>query len=381
MIFDAIKITGVHRTADGFMVADARVSRSGIQEYLGIEVDPDNTLGLRDKQIVRVYRPEDEVFGKKAMQTYAHRPVTNDHPSTPVTAENWKRLSIGSTGGEVARDGDWVRVPLVLMDAEAIAQVEGGKRELSMGYTCSLTADAGITPDGQQYDAIQRDMRMNHLAVVRAARAGSEARIGDDGKEATGTSPTLNQEKTMTTKAVVLGDKVVQVADADVAVFEDYKRTTAKIIADMQADHEKVVAGKDVELAKKDGEIRDLNAKVLDDAAMDARVTARADMLAKAKALVPDLATAGLSDAAVHKAVVVKHMGDAAVAGKSDAYIEACFDMLAKDAAKDAQSQDQLRQVLIGNHDAATTALSDQARYEKAISEQGSKLNARFKTA
>ena len=135
MIFDAIKITGVHRTADGFMVADARVSRSGIQEYLGIEVDPDNTLGLRDKQIVRVYRPEDEVFGKKAMQTYAHRPVTNDHPSTPVTAENWKRLSIGSTGGEVARDGDWVRVPLVLMDAEAIAQVEGGKRELSMGYT------------------------------------------------------------------------------------------------------------------------------------------------------------------------------------------------------------------------------------------------------
>ena len=71
----------------------------------------------------------------------------------------------------------------------------------------------------------------------------------------------------------------------------------------------------------------------LDDAALDARVSARADLISKAKAIAKDVATAGLSDAAIRKAVVIAKLGDASIAGKSDAYIDARFDILADGAS------------------------------------------------
>src|SRR5690606_13036081 len=137
-------------------------------------------VGKPDRPTVRVYRPETEVFSKDALHTYAHRPVTLDHPDEAVTADNWKDYAIGQTGGEVARDGEFVRVPLVLMDSKAIEAVENGKRELSMGYSAELVFDSGVTPDGQEYDAIQKNLRMNHLAVVTMARGGSQLKIGDN---------------------------------------------------------------------------------------------------------------------------------------------------------------------------------------------------------
>src|SRR5690606_10621448 len=132
-----------------------------------------------DMPIVRVYRPADQVFAKDSLASYAHKPVTKDHPDEAVSADNWKDLAVGQIGDEVARDGDFIRVPLIVMDAAAIKAVEGGKRELSAGYTCDLAFEAGITPDGQPYDAIQKDIRINHVAIVQRGRAGSQARIGD----------------------------------------------------------------------------------------------------------------------------------------------------------------------------------------------------------
>lgn len=99
VLHDAVEISGTRRTADGYLVADARVARTGIQTYAGFEVDPDGSLGLRDKATVRVYRPDDEVFADAAMRSYAYRPVTNDHPSEAVTADNWRDVSVGQTGG------------------------------------------------------------------------------------------------------------------------------------------------------------------------------------------------------------------------------------------------------------------------------------------
>ena len=95
-LYDSVVISGTRKTGDGYLVADAKVARAGIQEYLGTEIDPDGSLGLRDKGIVRVYRPEDEVFSEDAMHSYAYRPVTNDHPSEAVTADNWKEVLVDS---------------------------------------------------------------------------------------------------------------------------------------------------------------------------------------------------------------------------------------------------------------------------------------------
>jgi len=67
-------------------------------------------------------------------------------------------------------------------------------------------------------------------------------------------------------------------------------------------------------------------------------VKARGDLIAKAKSIA-DADYTGKSDAEIRKSVVVSKIGDAAIAGKSEAYIDARFDMLVEDAATDPVRQ------------------------------------------
>ena len=175
---DTFTIDGVRRTGDGYVSAFARVARTGIQEYRGYE------LGRPDLDVVRVYRPPEEVFAPDALHSFAHRPVTLKHPPVPVTAKNWKKYSRGQTGGEVVRDGEYVRVPMVMMDQALIDAFErDGIKQLSMGYSTDIKWRTGVVdsgPDaGQTYDAVQTAIRGNHLAVVPEARGGRNLAIGD----------------------------------------------------------------------------------------------------------------------------------------------------------------------------------------------------------
>lgn len=360
---DAAKIAGTRLTSDGYLVAEVRTARTGIQDYAGYEV------GKAVMPVVKVYRPPEQVFSKDSLGSYAHKPVTNDHPSEAVTADNWKKLSVGQIGDEVARDGDFVRIPLVLMDADTIKQVQDGKRELSAGYVCALDWTAGKTPEGEAYDAIQKDIRINHVAIVDRGRAGSQARIGDGAKW--GIAPisdeTHEKVKTMTLKTVTVDGIPVDVTDQGAVVIGTLQQRVAdaaKKLSDAEAAHTTAIAAKDAELAKKDAEIDALKAKVLDEKALDAKVQARADLIGVAKAIAKDLKTEGLSDADIRKAAVVAKLGDAAIAGKPEAYIEARFDILA-DEAKKADPFAAAMKDKAGNQQ--TTNDNGQAAYEARL--------------
>ncbi len=178
ILYDSFVLDGVRRTSDGYLAAFARVARTGIQVYKGSE------LGRPDLDKVRVYRPPEEVFHEDALKSFAHRPVTLRHPSTPVTAKNWKRHAGGQTGDQVVRDGEYIRVPMVMMDQGLIdAYEKDGVRELSMGYSTDIKWRTGVTDSGEEYDAVQTAIRGNHLAVVPVARGGDQLRIGDEDVE------------------------------------------------------------------------------------------------------------------------------------------------------------------------------------------------------
>lgn len=332
---DTAPIAGTRRTADGYLVAEVRTARTGIQDYAGHEV------GKPELPVVKVYRPADQVFARDSLGSYAHKPVTNDHPTAAVTADTWKAVSVGQIGDEVARDGEFVRIPLVVMDAAAIKAIDEGKRELSAGYTCDLAWEPGTTPEGEKYDAIQKDIRINHVAIVEHGRAGSQARIGD-GVRSWGAAPVTSdqkpkEEKIMTLKTVTVDGIPVEVTDQGATVIATLQSRLADAISKMTATetaHQTALAAKDAELAKKDAELDATKTKVLSDADLDKRVQARGDLIATAKAIAKDVKTEGLSDAAIRKAVVAAKIGDAAIAGKSDAYIDARFDTLIEDAAK-----------------------------------------------
>ena len=99
-------------------------------------------------------------------------------------------------------------------------------------------------------------------------------------------------------------------------------------------------------------------------AAVDAMPLALPGMIAEGQQ-VKDVATTGLSDAAIRKAAVVAVLGDAALSGKSDAYVDARFDILSEDAAKGDTVADALTQApaqvtsLDDAYAARDTALND----------------------
>lgn len=322
-IFDRIQTGNTRRTQDGYLVADARVARTGVQVYRGAELD------RPDLPTVRVFRAQDVVFGRDAMQSYAYRPLTSGHPDEMVTADNWREFSIGQTGGDVVRDGEFVRVPLVMMDAAAIAEFEGGKRELSMGYDATIEFTAGVTDSGEEYDAVQKSMRMNHLAIVDIARGGNELRIGDR-RTPDFALPLDGGQKMADLKSVVVDGLTIETSAQGVEAINKLTKQLADskaASAEIESTHTKAIEAKDAELAKLDAKVADLESKQLSDADLDKRVQDRADLIARA-VKVADRDYSGMADADIRKAAVVAVLGDEAIKDKSEAYVEARFDLL-----------------------------------------------------
>ncbi|RWE96458.1 DUF2213 domain-containing protein [Mesorhizobium sp.] len=353
---DAVTVAGTRRTEDGYLVAEARCVRTGIQIYAGDEV------GKPELKTVRVYRGPDQVFADASLQSFSHAPVTLNHPKEMVTADTWKDLAVGEVSTAAKKDGEWIMLPLILKDAAAIKSVEDGKRELSAGYSCTLDWTPGTAPDGQAFDAQQQDIKINHLALVDRARAGSKARIGDAG--GWGIAPINDEEKgtrSMTDKlrTVLVDGLSVETTDQGAQAIEkllkDLQSSAAKL-ADSETKHQTAIAAKDADLAKAHAERDDAKAKVFDAAALDKLVQARADLISKAKAIAKDVKTEGLSDAAIRKAAVAARLGDAGIADKADAYIDARFDILVEDAVKDAGGADQFRTVVAGGIKTVDTA-------------------------
>lgn len=330
---DAVKIAGTRVREDGYLVVDARIARANnVQRYLGSEV------GKPELPFVDVFRPESEVFSTDAMASFAHRPVTDDHPKEAVTKDNWKQLARGQTDGDIRRDGDFVRVPLMVADVEAIQKVQDGKRELSAGYTCDLKWEKGTAPNGQTYDAVQTNIRANHVAIVQRGRAGKDCRIGD--ADFWGSAPiTVDKETKMNLRTVLVDGLSVETTDQGAQAIDKLQKDNAALrtqMADAAAKSQKDLEEKDKELAKKDAALDDAKAKVLDQAGIDKLVADRVALEAVAAKLAPTVKPAGLSDAALRVAVVKAKLGDNLPADKlaNDTYVQARFDMLAEDAAK-----------------------------------------------
>jgi hypothetical protein len=338
---DTLTLDAPKRTKDGFLAVRARAARAGVYDYAAFEVGGQER-GFKATDTVKVYRPAEEVFAADSVASFLAKPVTNDHPNVPVTSENWKDHARGVNMGAL-RDGEYLAFDLVIMDGALIADIDAGKRELSNGYACVLDWTPGTTPDGQAYDAVQRQIRGNHIAVVDRGRAGPDCRIkdSDGGKPfaACDANPAAISGLSMgeTRMKIMLDGLHVDLTDADAvkAAFDKVKGDAEKAIADSAKELTDAKANADKALAAKDAEIESLKSQVVDQAAIDALADAKAALVAKGKELLGDKMpeAKGKSVADLRKAIVVAAIGDE-MADKSDAYIEARFDAL--DAAKPA---------------------------------------------
>jgi len=355
---DSVALGTVRITDEGYLVANVRTARTGIQQYRGRELE------RPDLDRVTVYRDEAEVFRKASLQTFGLLPVTDDHPDDLVTADTARMVSVGTTNEEVLRDGEYLRIGIKLTDAATIRKVQDGKRELSVGYTSELVWGDGFAPDGTAYHARQTNIVGNHIAIVDAGRAGPLARIGDSQPVTVarwGASPIYDEKDAIMADAIQT--RTVTIDGLSVITTDAGAQALEKLMKDMTAAEKKAaeeLAAKDGELAAKDAKIAEMAKATLSDADLDAKVAARADLIGKAKAIAKDVETTGLSDAAIRKAAVVTVLGDAALTGKPDAYIDAYFDILSEDAAKGDPVADALTT-------GVTVATDARAEYVKSL--------------
>lgn len=157
-------------TPQGFLRVEGYSAKVGTQEY-------PNADGSRRIEL----RLPEEVFDSKSLASYEGASFTNDHPSSMVTPSNVKRLEMGSVVN-AHRDGEHVATPIIVKDADMISRVKrGDKVQLSVGYTVDLDETPGVHPVYGKYDAIQRNIVVNHVALVDRARAGETARLRLDG--------------------------------------------------------------------------------------------------------------------------------------------------------------------------------------------------------
>jgi hypothetical protein len=335
-LVDTAPVADVRKSREGYLQVNARAARTGVYNYRGDEVE------RPDLDVVRVYRPADEVFKRDTIKSFTSLDVTLGHPNDMVGPDNWRDTVVGFTGEDVIRDGEFVRVPLTLRDRAAIAEVESGCRELSFGYYCQLEFKDGIAPSGEPYDAIQRNLQGNHLAIVPAGRAGSHCRIGDAGHfEGTRTMP-----ETVITRTIDIDGIPVRVNDDAGRVIETLRdkirgltdatsKTAGEHAAALGARDAEIItlkaqiADKDKTLGTRDAEITTLRAQVADASQIDALAAERAELFARAGALgLTDADVKGKATDEIVKLAVSRSQGEDAVKDKDPNYLRGVFDYL-----------------------------------------------------
>lgn len=167
--YDIGRLQPVRRMPNGTIVADAHLTRAGVFEYR----NPDGSTR-------RELRLPEEVFRPDSMRTFAMVPTTDDHPPEMIDATNAIKFAKGATGETITRDDDHMRGSIAVFDASTIKKMEMGKLQLSCGYTCDLDEVPGIHPLWGKYDAIQRNIVGNHVALVEHGRAGRTASVRMD---------------------------------------------------------------------------------------------------------------------------------------------------------------------------------------------------------
>lgn len=319
---DKVTLPGVRRTEDGYAVANVPVARTGIQDYAGYEV------GRPDLNRVSVYRPPETVFADSYLASMTHKPVTDDHPSEAVTADNWASVAKGWTGETVQKDEarGLVFVPMMMADAALIDKMEAGKREVSVGYSCELVWEDGIAPDGARYQAKQTNARVNHVAVVDRGRAGHTCRVGDNWQPIDD-----NKEPVVATKTITFDGLPVEVTDAAEAVIRKLEGARDALNTELKAAVADTATLTD-EKAKLEGEVAALKVQ-LDEAKVTpdklAKLVAdRANLIDMAKKIVGEGEAFDNDDENMIKAKAVKKkMGDKAptdpaqIAGAFEAFV------------------------------------------------------------
>jgi hypothetical protein len=341
--YDVSTIRGYDVTDEGYLKVRARIARTGIQSY------KDANGGIRLE-----YRPESEVASNEALDSFREKCVTKEHPPVLLDASNTKDYAIGFTSADVSYSDGFIESTVTVTDKETIDEIMRGQiREVSCGYKVDYIDEPGITPDGQHYDGYQKNIRGNHVAIVKRARGGPQVRLMLDSADAAVTE-LFNSQTGEIMSANIVFDGVSFEADSALAGAITAEREDAKAsYADMKRKYDEMASkasqmqeemdamqkemkgmcdaaeGRADALAQEVASIK-LDLEAAEQVNVDSLVEQRIALIDKARtSLDSTFDFSGKTAREIMEASIKAVRADADVSERSDDYVQAMFDTLA----------------------------------------------------
>lgn len=316
--YDSGKLRRPTTTSQGYLRADAYPTKAGIFTYT-----------RADGSKVRELRPESEVFSAESLSSLALAPVTDEHPPVALTSSNTRALAVGTVGELVKQDGEFVFASVQVTEPKVIDKVNSGKVQLSTGYNCDMDNTPGVW-NGKPYDAVQRNIRYNHLAIVERGRMGPSCGLHMDAEDAF-----QNEDSDFASNVARSGNVTMQklkidgvdydASEAAAQAFAKFASTSNAELAKAQARADSAEA--DSKKAQEALQVANDPKRLAD--AVAARLTL--ERVASKASVKAD----GLSDDEIKRQVVAKISPALKLDGKHAAYIDAAFDMAANKVAED----------------------------------------------
>jgi hypothetical protein len=293
---------------NGFLSVWARVTRPGVVTYDRPTIDNPNRK-------MRIFRDAINIFSKDCMDSFIGAWFTDRHPEVDgvpaVLLENvdaTKQYRCG-TVKQVIQDGDWLAANIILEDSKIISDVLSGRKWVSVGWQRAEVSCPGtkvlnpVTQLEETVDAIQTDLRCNHIALVPSGHtprmgAGSAISIDYEVNVEKEVAPVVPVE----VAPVVPVETVTQIAIPEVAVEEPEEELVLKSSYDqLLADLSKATASYEVKIKTLTEDLTNAHSP----AVLDLLVAARAELCSLAQAWSVDY-TPGIPSETLKTSILTK---------------------------------------------------------------------------
>lgn len=329
--FDRGELKAPERKPNGWVRFDGYISRIGIQEYM-----------QSDGTVRREFRPPDEVFNQDALESFSLVPLTNDHPPVGyLDSNNTKQYQVGTVEFP-QQDGERTRARMLVTDEKAIRDVMSGKAQISCGYTCDLEETPGEY-EGVRYDAVQRNIRGNHVAIVTEGRAGPEVCLRVDTKELVldikqSDMYALTQKGKPNMVKLRIDGVEYEVPESAAQAFAKFEKELSEKAEQAKSEADKAAARADAaeaQVTELKAELEAAPAKIRE------QVASEMNLQATAQKILGESFKADGKNATEIKREVAEFINGVKLDGKSEDYVATAFDIAVERYAKEGEKLSQ----------------------------------------
>ena len=317
----------VETQPNGYLSLLATITRTGVFTYQYVTESGEMVT-------VRQLRHPDDVFEPGSLQSLLGIPLTNEHPVEFLEPDNSASRVVGMASDRpktiTLDDGEkYLQQTVTIFDPDTIEDVVSGhKRELSLGYTLDHDEEPGEW-NGMQYDVRQRNIRYNHLSVVKKARGGPLCKFNLDNEDINVDGVTY--DKVLNFNTIKGEDMLFNYDGKEYEVKDEIHALLSTLSSEAKVSTDELKTQLDT-LAKEKDELQaqvDMAKKTTatDTAKIEfASAVAARVKLEKAAAEHVTQSLDGLTDREIKEKVISK-VSKISLDGKSDAYVDAAFDL------------------------------------------------------